>query len=706
VLMKMSSKNNCNSLDDEVLRLEHRKRLAQILRYIASMHQSLSLTGSSSATNTTDGGNNTMNASNASSSTSSFFVERNVGKLLDNDVPNFFHYTNNDISINVSQPNKVARSNSADAGNSNSSNAYTLFTTDNFRSLMALQAELGDAINDANTPFNFYKAGRSVRASASVAKQSNRSPFGYFKKGEDSNNSNLNGGCWMRLTRMSNSKNNKYLRRPVIADSRIRTYLEDWQLSEQKNRRTNRASKKHNDTDSIQDIEGLLTLSRISKAPKIPPSVGEQGAKRIKSFLVLYQKYLIYVLYQQQIEVLYNRLFEWMQDSSNNTNELIWGLGHAKVLLADSDDDDEYDNNGTSFTTLVNGPLLEVIVQVELSEDGALLIRPRNHTGVVLNREVTSALMSSAHTSSVLASLHASTAEMDPAEFSPGQPSTYVPFLKRIALEMSSNGIFQASSSSDSTEGKLLTPNRLFVTEAWCVYSRPKPSSVWARDSTAFADRLFSTVAKDCKTTNDIPQSEMIVSKATISFTHGPAFLDQDPMLLQTRLHSNVNSKSPLDWMQSILWWRSHENPDDSKLSLKEKNGPVKQTDKAIFPLPSSDSQNRIANLLLSKDYPAVVCEGPPGTGKSHTIANMICAYLCQGKRVLVTSKNSPALRVLRYRLPKTVQELCVDVSSSESEGMRHLQQTVEKLAMRIASVNTEVEYQKYIYLKVRTKIP
>jgi hypothetical protein len=33
---------------------------------------------------------------------------------------------------------------------------------------------------------------------------------------------------------------------------------------------------------------------------------------------------------------------------------------------------------------------------------------------------------------------------------------------------------------------------------------------------------------------------------------------------------------------------------------------------------------------------------------------------------------------------------------------MRHLQQTVEKLAIRIASVNTDIEYQKYLYLKVR----
>ena len=75
---------------------------------------------------------------------------------------------------------------------------------------------------------------------------------------------------------------------------------------------------------------------------------------------------------------------------------------------------------------------------------------------------------------------------------------------------------------------------------------------------------------------------------------------------------------------------------------------------------------------------------------------------MCLGKFVLVTSKNSSALSVLRYRLPRSIQELCVDVSCSEIDGMRHLQQTVEKLAIRIASVNTQYEYEKFLYLKVR----
>ena len=40
-------------------------------------------------------------------------------------------------------------------------------------------------------------------------------------------------------------------------------------------------------------------------------------------------------------------------------------------------------------------------------------------------------------------------------------------------------------------------------------------------------------------------------------------------------------------------------------------------SNKPLFPLPTSAAQNRIADLLLNQQYPAVVCEGPPGTGMS-----------------------------------------------------------------------------------------
>jgi hypothetical protein len=346
-----------------------------------------------------------------------------------------------------------------------------------------------------------------------------------------------------------------------------------------------------------------------------------------------------------------------MQD---HNDELVWGLGHARMLLGDG--------------TLVNGPLLEILVQVELARDGALLVRPRNHTGVSLNREVAAALTTtttSAH-SAVLSNLHKTVAELEPSEISPGQPNTYVSLLKRIALEMSPDGSFQPSSTARGEQKKLV------VTEAWCLYSRPKPSSVWARDANVFADQLLASQ-------ND---TGCVLSKATWAFTHGPASLDHFQISERDKQGSQSGA---LEWLR--VWF-------DVNVAGKqqEMDEPAASP---MFPLPASESQNRIADLLLSKNYPAVVCEGPPGTGKSHTIANMICAYLCQGKRVLVTSNKSPALSVLRHRLPSCVQELCVDVSMSESEGMRHLQQAVERLAMRIASVNAEMENQKYLYLKV-----
>ena len=71
----------------------------------------------------------------------------------------------------------------------------------------------------------------------------------------------------------------------------------------------------------------------------------------------------------------------------------------------------------------------------------------------------------------------------------------------------------------------------------------------------------------------------------------------------------------------------------------------------------------------------------------------------------MVTSKNAPALSVLRNRLPATVRDLCVDVSMSELSGMRQLQQTVERLANRICSVSSIIEEEKCRYLRVSSTI-
>ena len=51
----------------------------------------------------------------------------------------------------------------------------------------------------------------------------------------------------------------------------------------------------------------------------------------------------------------------------------------------------------------------------------------------------------------------------------------------------------------------------------------------------------------------------------------------------------------------------------------------------------------------------------------------------------MVTSKGGSSLNVLRNRLPATIQDLCVDLSASESRGQQQLRQTVEKLSFLIS---------------------
>ena len=74
-----------------------------------------------------------------------------------------------------------------------------------------------------------------------------------------------------------------------------------------------------------------------------------------------------------------------------------------------------------------------------------------------------------------------------------------------------------------------------------------------------------------------------------------------------------------------------------------------------------------------------VVVVGPPGTGKSHTIANLVSHLLAHGQRVLVTSHTSRALEVLLDKLPDEIRSLSVSLVGDGRAGMRELQRSVER---------------------------
>ncbi|GAA2068593.1 AAA domain-containing protein [Williamsia deligens] len=109
----------------------------------------------------------------------------------------------------------------------------------------------------------------------------------------------------------------------------------------------------------------------------------------------------------------------------------------------------------------------------------------------------------------------------------------------------------------------------------------------------------------------------------------------------------------------------------------------------ALYPLPSNVEQRDIL-AQLGVDS-GVVVEGPPGTGKTHTIANLMSALLAKGQRVLVVSEKAQALQVLRDKLPPELRELAVAITDVTKDGSASLAESVSAIAARKGSFQSRV---------------
>jgi len=116
-------------------------------------------------------------------------------------------------------------------------------------------------------------------------------------------------------------------------------------------------------------------------------------------------------------------------------------------------------------------------------------------------------------------------------------------------------------------------------------------------------------------------------------------------------------------------------------VKVGDKNISEKVVGRIYFPLPTNEEQRQIIYRLNGSA--CVVVKGPPGTGKSHTIANLMSHLLASGERILVTAQAPKALTVLRGMLPVDLQALCVTSLGSSREDQRLLEEGVRGILRR-----------------------
>ena len=106
-----------------------------------------------------------------------------------------------------------------------------------------------------------------------------------------------------------------------------------------------------------------------------------------------------------------------------------------------------------------------------------------------------------------------------------------------------------------------------------------------------------------------------------------------------------------------------------------------------------SSQHSALIDVLAGKN---LVINGPPGTGKSQTITNIIAASLAKGKKVLFVSEKLAALEVVRRKLNHAgLGSFCLELHSHKTEKkklLKDIQERIEANFSRPSQFDSKIE--------------
>ncbi|MES2331853.1 MAG: DUF3320 domain-containing protein [Bacteroidota bacterium] len=141
--------------------------------------------------------------------------------------------------------------------------------------------------------------------------------------------------------------------------------------------------------------------------------------------------------------------------------------------------------------------------------------------------------------------------------------------------------------------------------------------------------------------------------------------------ILWNDIHNNSDNLLKNKLVKSLVSGKLEWNPADAiDYNLDQDIHP------ASISLPISSDSSQLHAVITSAGNESFVLHGPPGTGKSQTITNIIANALYQGKKVLFVSAKKAALDVVHSRLHSIgIGAFCLELHSNKTKKTAVLEQ-------------------------------
>jgi very-short-patch-repair endonuclease len=135
--------------------------------------------------------------------------------------------------------------------------------------------------------------------------------------------------------------------------------------------------------------------------------------------------------------------------------------------------------------------------------------------------------------------------------------------------------------------------------------------------------------------------------------------------------------------VKHLIHTPSEVYPDDGVFPDPDRLDETHRPEETFCPLSSDSSQ--LAAVHAAAAGKSFVLHGPPGTGKSQTITNIIAHNLALGKTVLFVSEKRAALEVVHRRLTESgLGQFCLELHSNKSHKKGVLSQLEQALSANV----------------------